>query len=237
MHEPQPHPAGAIRAIARLLRDPNRTEDVFTIVRGLDPGRIYRLHARLRRSAAGRGLLREQPSLLTRLIDREALAAMPEGSLGRAYLAFCHREGIDPDGLVAASEGEDQPKHGAELTWIQHRIRDSHDLWHVCLGCRTDIIGELSVLAFTAAQTRNRGIVALTLAGFLYSFTLPGVSRRERRLLVRALLRGRRAAWFPAVRWEELLPLPLPEVRERLGIAALPDYTPTYAPAHAPAHV
>lgn len=223
----------ALRAIRQLIQDPSRTEEVFTVVRNLDPGRLHRLHARMQRSAAGRELLRDRPSLLPWLADREALEAMPDGSLGRAYLAFCHREGIDPDGLVMASTVDNHPAHDIELRWIDDRIRDTHDLWHVVLGCRTDIIGELSVLAFGVMQTRNRGIAALVLTGFLRSFEAPELGRRLRRLLVHALLRGRRAVWLPEVRWEELLPLPIAEVRKRLSVTPLPAYTPFYMPPSA----
>ena len=221
----------AFRAIRQLIQDPSRTEEVFTVVRNLDPRRLHRLHARMGRSAAGRELLRDRPSLLPWLVDREALAAMPDGSLGRAYLAFCHREGIDPGGLVAASTVEHSPVHDTELRWIDDRLRDSHDLWHVVLGCRTDLIGELSVLTFGVMQTRNRGIAALVLTGFLRSFKVPEVGRRLRRLLVHALLAGRRAMWLPEARWEELLPLSLVEVRQRLGVTPLPAYTPLYMPS------
>ncbi len=45
-------------------------------------------------------------------------------------------------------------------------------------------------------------------------------------MLRRATERGARAAFLPAVDWEELLALPLPLVRERLGISPPPEYDP-----------
>ena len=45
-----------------------------------------------------------------------------------------------------------------------------------------------------------------------------------RRLMVDALVRGLHAAWLPGVRWEELLPLPLDEVRARLRVGPPPVY-------------
>ena len=50
---------------------------------------------RLWRSPRGRALLASGSSLPDALADRAALHAMPEGSLGRAFLAFAARHGID----------------------------------------------------------------------------------------------------------------------------------------------
>ena len=41
-----------------------------------------------------------------------------------------------------------------------------HDLWHVTTGYGRDALGELSLLAFTYAQEKNRGIGAIVLYGY-----------------------------------------------------------------------
>ena len=38
---------------------------------------------------------------------------------------------------------------------------------------------------------------------------------------------GLDAAWLPAAAWEELMPLPLLEVRARQRVAVAPPYVPT----------
>ncbi|MGE0787464.1 MAG: Coq4 family protein [Sandaracinaceae bacterium] len=219
----------ALRALGRLLRDPDRTEDAFAVVRLVDAGGIDRLFARFRQSSEGRALLRERPSLLAALSDTAGLAAMPEGSLGRTYLAFCEREGITPGGLVEASTSEERALLDEDRLYVADRMRDSHDLWHVITGCRTDLAGELSVLAFSTAQTQSLGVGLLALGGFLRSFTLPRELGYQGRELVKAAVRsGRRASWLPIARWEELLPLPLDEVRRSLRVEPLPAYEPFY---------
>lgn len=157
------------------------------------------------------------------------LAALPEGSLGRAYLDFREREGITPGGLVEASVNDARDALDGELRFIADRMRDSHDLWHVVTGCRTDLAGELSVLAFTAAQTAGLGVGMLALAGYAHSFTLPGeLGERGRRLAREAFSRGLRAGWLPVADWEALLPLPIEEARAALGITAVASYPPFY---------
>jgi len=224
------HPIEAFRALNELLRDPNDTEQAFRLVRAADAGAIDRIHARFVATEAGRALLRDRPSLLEALADTDALAAMPEGSLGRAYLDFCSAEGITPGGLVEASEATWTDEVGPELRYIADRLRDSHDLWHVVGGYRTDLFGELSVLAFSFAQTRNAGLGLLVAAGYLRSFTFAHASAGDARVLTReAFRRGRRAEWLPAVRWEDLLAEPLDEVRMLLGVGPAPSYTPVRA--------
>ena len=48
-------------------------------------------------------LLRERPDLAAALDDHEALAAMPEGSLGRAYLALAEGDQISVKELTTAA--------------------------------------------------------------------------------------------------------------------------------------
>lgn len=222
-------PVEALRALRRLLADPDDTEQAFRLVRAMDPGGPQRMLDRMASSEEGRAMLRGRPSLLESLSDIDALAAMPGGSLGRAYLEFCRVEGITPGGLLEASEAgwasEEEPDE--DIRWMAERMRDSHDLWHLVNGYRTDLVGELSVLAFTFVQTRNAGLGLLITAGYLRSFTFWEKFGPEHRAIVRqALSRGRHATWLPAVRWEALLDRSLDEVRMQLGVGAPATYTP-----------
>jgi ubiquinone biosynthesis protein COQ4 len=222
-------PLEALRGVRGILADPTATEEAFRIIRAVDGGGIDRLYARFQATPRGRALLSERPRLLPVLKDQDGLRAMPEGSLGRAYLAFCDKEGINSGGLVDASDLEARALLDEELLYMADRMRDSHDLWHVVVGCRTDLGGELAILAFTTAQTESFGVGLLTLAGYARSYTLPADFGEEGRRLVRAAwARARNAEWLPIARWEELLPVPLEEVRSRLNLDVMPLYEPYY---------
>lgn len=222
-------PVDAVVALARLLRDPNDTQQAFRVVQALDGGHVEGLFRRFADTASGARLLRERPSLLAALTDRAALEALPEASLGRAYLAFCDREGIAPGGLVEASELERRALLRPELRFMADRLRDSHDLWHVVTGYRTDLRGEGSVLAFTAAQTGSYGVSLLAGAGYLRSYTFDdALGQPSRELIGQAFVRGRRAAWLPALEWERLLQEPLERVRARVNLLDAPTYVPLY---------
>jgi ubiquinone biosynthesis protein COQ4 len=214
-------PLEAWRALRALARDPDDTAQVFRIVRALPSG--DRVRRRLRRRESGRRLLAERPDLLAALADREALLAMPPGSLGRCYAEFMSEEQISADGLVGASleAGESRPVD-EEQQYVGARLRDMHDLWHVVTGYGRDLLGEAALLAFTFAQTRTLGI------GVIVGHALwkaRGDFAPARGIIARGFRRGLRAEWLPAQPWEELLPRPLDEVRERLRVGEPPTYT------------
>lgn len=227
----------ATRAMQRLLADPDDTHQVFDIIEALSGNTGQRLLKRVKARAAGQRLVSERADILRLLADRQYLGSLPEGSLGQAYLAFLKQENITPDGLVEASATDREPlpgELGAELTWLHHRMRDTHDLWHTVTGYHGDLVGEASLLAFTFAQTRNPGIGFIVAASLLVGPMLrqDGALRfpngdpapRPRRLIVQGFLRGFRAAFLPGVAWEELLALPLEVVRRDLGVGPAPRY-------------
>ncbi len=215
----------AWRALRRLIADPERTEEVFELIHALSGRSGERLFRRFRSTPDGRRLLEAQPSLLAALSDRARLAALPAGSLGRAYAEFMSEEELDAGGLADAAaavpDRDDAPD--AEHRWFFDRLRDMHDLWHVVTGYGRDVAGEAANLAFTYAQTRNRGVGAIVVAA---AFVGPKAGLRWQRYLLQAWRRGRRAAALPMAAWEELLPLPLEEVRAHLRIQAPGDAHP-----------
>ena len=88
------HPLVALRAMRRLLGDPEDTRQVFVIVKALRGRSGLRLFARFQASPTGACILAQRPSLLAHLSDDAALAAMAPGSLGRNYKSFMDEESL-----------------------------------------------------------------------------------------------------------------------------------------------
>ncbi len=230
-------PLEALRGIRALMQDPDDTVRVFDVVSALSGRSGLRLYQRFRQTEAGQRILVERRDLLATLSDRQRLLALPPDSLGRSYGEFMKREDLTAEGLALASaEGgrgdlEDLPE---ERKLVGARLRDQHDLWHVVTGYGRDLAGEVALLSFTFAQTRNPGI------GFIVAFAYRrarGDLRYARRLIRAAWRRGRRAAWLPAQDWEALLERPLADVRRALQVGDPPVYTETRSagtPAAAP---
>jgi ubiquinone biosynthesis protein COQ4 len=210
------------RALAALMRDPDDLPQVFTLIDSISGTAPHRLLRKFKRSETGARMLRERPDIVPILADRARLRALPEGSLGRAYLAFVESEGISPQGILEASVvGEDAVPRAAAFKYLHDRMRDTHDLWHAATGYKGDVLGELSLLAFTLAQHWNTAVALIVVAG-----VLKGLGRSEIGVIMDGYRRGRAAAWLPAQEWESLLALPLATVREKLKLAGDPVYTP-----------
>lgn len=212
----------ARRALAALLRDPDDLPQVFTLIDAISGTAPHRLLRRFRRTETGSRLLRDRPDIVPLLSNRARLRALPDGSLGRAYLAFVESEGISPEGIRDASlEGASERRRPQVFVYLNQRMRDTHDLWHALTGYKGDVLGELALLAFTLGQHWNTGVALIIVAAIFksYSGEVTGMVRDGYR-------RGRAAAWLPAQDWESLLALPLEAVRARLQIAPPPVYVP-----------
>lgn len=208
-------------ALRNLIDDPERTDQVFEIVRALSGNSFEHAYQRFAATPEGRRLLSERPSLLATLSDRAALAALPDGSFGRAYAEFMEAGQLAAEGLLEADQMAEQnfAKEGPfdpDREYFGDRLRDMHDLWHVLTGYGRDEAGEATNLAFTLGQVWNPGIAVIVLAGAVLGPKEPRFGWQ--RYLFSAWQRGRAATLLTVAPYEELLPLPLAEVRHQLGI-------------------
>lgn len=216
------------RLVRELVAEPAATEKVFELVAAMGGRGDERTVQRFAAHPEGQALLREKPHLLGALRDRERLEAMGLDSFGGAYLAFAARNGFRVDGLLEANQqglGELNARLDPDRRWFFDRLNLVHDLWHVLTGYETDAGGEMALLAFSIGQgLSSRTLHVLLLAGLAIA------PKRDRfafqRFVWKAHLRGRRAAFLLVQRYEELLPLPLADVRRRLRIAPVREAHP-----------
>ena len=207
-------PLEAVKAVRRLLANPEATEEVFTILRAMRGRSGFKLFARFRDSAMGTRILKERRSLVTALSDQSALAGLPNGSLGNSYRRFMAAENLSADGLMAPSHIWELEQVDDDVRLFRERMRDMHDLTHVLTGYGRDPLGELCLLAFTYAHTGNPGMALIVLMGLAKIKSWP-----VRRAVIEAWRHGRNArCWFPAMDWEALLPEPLDALRRQFGI-------------------
>ncbi len=204
-----------LEALRKLIDDPDSTKYAFELVDAVDPDAHVRYLRRLRKHPEGRRLLEERRRLADLLCDREALARMPEGSFGRAYLEFIEKNHLDPAGLIELRNSLGPPGPPDEH-WICDRSLLMHDLWHVLTGCDTSGEGEAELLPFSWAQNGSRANALLTLGTAYYASKADRFALQRR--MLRSWRRGRRAAWLPALPYEELLPQPLEDVRRSVGL-------------------
>jgi ubiquinone biosynthesis protein COQ4 len=218
------HPIAAIRAMRALMRNREDTRQAVLLIDALRGKTSLRQFARFRQTATGRAVLAERRQLLDRLSDRERLAALPPGTLGRSYHEFMMAENLTAQGLVEASQIRESLPAGDEMTLFRERSRETHDLLHVVTGYGRDPLGEGCVLAFSFAQTGLKGyaMIAVVVAQRL-SRRLRG--QPVRRAVLESYRHGRRARWLYGADWESLLAEPVEAIKTRYRIAT-PHYYP-----------
>jgi len=214
--DPPLRPLEALRAVSRLLRNPEDTRQVFTIISALRGRSGRRLFERFRRTSTGAAVLSEHRQLLDRLRDQEALSRLPEGSLGHAYYEFMRAESLSAAGLVEASDVENQ-SIPPEARLFRERMRDMHDLNHTLTGYGREPLGELCLLAFMYRQTGNVGNALIALMA-TKKFPKGAPGRAARKALFEGFRNGRKAPWVPGLDWESMLAENLESLRERLGV-------------------
>jgi ubiquinone biosynthesis protein COQ4 len=210
----------AFRAAGRLARDTERTDQVFEIIQSLTGQSLEPTFAAFFADPYGKRLLRTRSTALyDRLSDREALAQLPEGSLGRAYLRFMIAGEITPGGLINAMDKGLAPRPTEQVdpnrSYVVRRLADMHDLWHVLNDYGRDDAGEIANLWFSFGQFGNPGMAFIAFFGTLDGPRELAWWRYQRR----AFIRGKRARRLVCAPLEEWLACPLDEVRAELRIA------------------
>lgn len=230
---PPVRPVHAVSSVLKLIRNKEDTRQVFETINALSGGSGKRLFRRFVATPYGRRVVSEPVRLERILGDRAGLRALPEGSLGRAYLDFMEGEDLTPEGLLAAAGEAGIDYHGEtqfeEFRRLFLHLSVSHDLWHVLTGYGIDALGELCNLVFTYRQTRNPGIRLIIVMGMLAQM------REAPHLPIRAALEeakrlGRGVDFLLQEDVEAMLPEPLEDVRRRLNFI-----TPTIYNAIPPA--
>ena len=167
-------------------------------------------------SPTGRRILRDRPRISSKTMSVEYLRALPENTVGRAYVSWLDREGVSPDTREATRYIDDE-----ECAYVMQRYRECHDFYHAITGLPVMREGEVALKAFEFANT------LLPMTG-LAVFAVTSLKKGERRRFWEiygpwAVENGLRSQDVINVYWEEELENDVQELRERLGIQQPPD--------------
>ncbi|WP_164118006.1 Coq4 family protein [Sphingorhabdus sp. Alg239-R122] len=219
-------PVKAFQHFRKLVADKEDTEQVFHVTNYLRGKRyVKEAGAFLKTPLAKR--LRESGEYLPNLLDdHDVLRKMPAGSLAHAYADFMEREGLSAAGLVAEQKSfaAKVTQYDDQLEWYNNRMRDTHDMFHIITGYGRDPLGELALLAFSYAQNKSLGFLFIAWLG---AFEERRVAPKDTPIF-RAIREGQRhgklAQKIGHQDIVELLPLPLEDVRAKLGINSPDTY-------------
>jgi ubiquinone biosynthesis protein COQ4 len=216
--------AHGLRCLFRFTTTPSDLANSFEAMFALAGPVVDREFRKFAAHPTGARLLAEQPrrDLNALLCDRAALAEMPEGSLGDAYLQYLGGEDMGPADyfLEAANLDEKAARFGwsDDHLWYVKRMANSHDLFHILAGYDRDIIGEVGVIGYTAGQVP---LLPLRLLLPFFVSLKPSQPWRWFRYVRDAYRHGRNTPPLDCVDYASMLPMPLEEARREIGVPSL----------------
>ncbi len=150
----------------------------------------------------------------------DKLRAMPENSVGRAYVGWLDREGVSPDTRDSVKYIDDE-----ECAYVMQRYRECHDFSHALTGLPVFLEGEAALKAFEFANT------LLPMTGLsLFAITRMKPAERERfwgTYLPWAVRNGLGSKDLINIYWEEELERDVDDLRREVGIERPPDLRET----------
>ena len=172
-------------------------------------------------------LLQKGRSLHPVLLDFDAMRAMPEGSLGRAYVEFMESNAIDIVSFAEASfKNMKREDYANGSAWaMANRLRDIHEIVHVLSGYGTDVLGEMCELVFNLDEDPRPQAVRFVVRMNLIKFEEAGHAH-ARAAIAEACARGKKAGVLVGQDWAEMLKGDLEDVRKHLGIEPPVEYRP-----------
>lgn len=204
----------ALKGFVSLLRDPSDLPSVFQLINGLRHTQAFgRMMTQLTEGEHTGPLVRERYQGATP--DLQALKRLPVGSLGHAFATHMLERGLVVEFYPVIEVKDD-------LTYIEQRLRSTHDIWHVVTGIDVTAAAELGLQAFMLAQgvaPLGAALIAGGLVRSVFGEAAPGLDTVS---LMDAVAQGwrmgRRAKPLFGQRWEDGWARPLADWRAELGI-------------------
>ncbi|KAK1672634.1 coenzyme Q biosynthesis protein Coq4 [Colletotrichum godetiae] len=177
---------------------------------------IYRLRDAMLADPTGRRILRDRPRITSTSLNLSRLRAMPDNSVGRAYVAWLDAEGVSPDTRPVVRYIDDP-----ECAYVMQRYRECHDFFHALTGLPIVREGEVALKAFEFANT----LIPMTGFAVLSYATMKAGERKRFREIYGpwAVKNGMKSKEVINVYWEEQLERDVDELRADLGIERPPN--------------
>lgn len=200
-----------VKSSVSMLFGDNSLQTVGDLTYGLLETPSYDLMAqRLKQDPASAALICDR--YLPPAHDLDQLLTLPHDSLGYLYAATMKKTGFDPNlhqGMVAESDGH----------YVEMRISQTHDLWHIVTSFDTSFIDEIGLQAFYLSQ------FAYPVGSMLVGNSLMSLTLREPEHLPqlieainKGLQMGKTAKSLFAQKWEEGWEKPLTQWQTELNI-------------------
>jgi len=147
----------------------------------------------------------------------EMLAVQPTGSLGQDFHRLIVDNKFDLEVLDREAFGLSQLPPA--LAYLNTRILQMHDVWHLVGGYRTTALGEVSISAFQLAQFgHNYSAMFLAVTVATARFALPMALPVLLQVMAEGWRHSRTGPSFMAIPWEAEWHQPIETIRAKFGI-------------------
>lgn len=214
-------PLRALRAAIALKNNKEDTSLVYEVTNALSGRAHIRKFKQFMETDYGRRVIETPIHIEELMCDRARLAAMPAGSVGRAFCDFMEGEQLSEKALLDATRqaGIDYIKPCRFEAFCRQVIhfKVTHDLWHILSGYGRDGLGEICLLKFYNGQWYDRGIeLIIKIGGYSMGRQVKGLPVQS--AIKEASENSKAAKWIMGVDIESYIELPIAEAREMLGI-------------------
>lgn len=147
----------------------------------------------------------------------DTLSKLPDGSLGNEFYRLIVDNDFNLEVIDRKDIGYDDT--APALRYLNLRILQMHDVWHLVGGYRTTVLQEVGISAFTLAQFNHNYsailIATAALSALKNSMDAYGLAAQ---IISEGWLHGRTTPSFMGIEWENEWHLPISEIRARHGI-------------------
>ncbi len=153
------------------------------------------------------------------LLSLTELSQQPQGSLARELHSMWVDNGFDPEVLDRDAIGLSQLPPA--LRYLNTRILQMHDVWHLVAGYRTTSLHEIAISAFQLAQFGHNysGQFLATVACISHRNAPEGFGLLLQ-TIAEAWQHGRRVTPFMAIQWEDCWHKDIASLRQELSVPA-----------------
>ena len=159
------------------------------------------------------------------MITLEVLSSLPEGSLGRALLAMWTDNQFDPEVLDRDAIG--LADLSPALRYLNTRILQMHDVWHLVAGYRTTSLHEMAISSFQLAQFGHHySAMFLTTVLCMSCLRQPAGFPLLMQNFAEGWRHGCQAPKFMEIEWESEWHLDIASIRQKYGIKPFAGSSP-----------
>lgn len=159
------------------------------------------------------------------MISLQELSSAPADSLAGALHRMLVDNGYDAEVLDRQALGLDDLPPG--LSYLNTRILQMHDVWHLAAGYRTTSLHEIAISSFQLGQFgHNYSAMFLAVVLTIASTTRPEGLPILLQIIAEAWRHGRTTPALMAINWEQEWHKPIATIRKEQGIQAFKSVLP-----------